>query len=106
MAQNLETLITSLKTVQIENRDNIDLDAPNLKKGCDRFSSDSLIYKLVCGFIGWKVPYSSNKILPMKFYSSSLELFTFQIHTIFLSLIFALESLSQPFLDLDVLHPD
>ena len=37
---------------------------------------------LSCGFIGWKVPYSSNKILPMKFYSSSLELSILQTHII------------------------
>ena len=72
----------SVKPFKSKNRDKIDLDAtnPNLKKGSDRFSSDSLTYELLCGFIGWKVPYSSNKILSMKFYSSSLELSTLQTH--------------------------
>ena len=44
--------------------------------------SDSLTYKLLCGFITSKVSYNSNKILPMKFYSSSLERSILQTHII------------------------
>ena len=77
----------SVKPFKSKNRDKIDLDAPNpnLKKGCDRdFFRQALTYKLLCGFIGWKVRYSSDKILAMKFYSSSLECSTLQIHIIFI----------------------
>ena len=46
--------IRSVKPFKSKNRDKIDLDATNqnLKKASDRFLSDGLTYKLVCGFIG------------------------------------------------------
>ena len=62
--------IDSVKQLKSKNRDKIYLDAPNpnLKKGCDRdFLRQGLIYKILYGLIGWKVWYSSDKILPMKF---------------------------------------
>ena len=67
--------ICSVKPFKLKNRDKIDVDAPNpnLKKDCDSFFSESITNELLCDFIGWKVSYSPNKILPMKFYSSSLE---------------------------------
>ena len=44
----------SVKPFKWKNRDKIYLDAtnPNLKKGSDRFLSESLTYKVLCGFIG------------------------------------------------------
>ena len=75
-------LMSSVKPFKSRNRHNIDLDVrnPNLKKVVIEILN--LTYKLICGFIGWKIPGSSNKILPMKFYSSSLELSTLQTHII------------------------
>ena len=73
--------ITSVKPFKSKNHDKIFLYTtnPSLKKGSDRdfraTCRDSITYKLLCEFIGWKGPYSSNKILQMKIYSSSLELF-------------------------------
>ena len=47
----------SVKPFQSKNRDKIEQDAtnPNLKKSYDRDFRDSLTYKLLCEFIGWKV---------------------------------------------------
>jgi len=89
--------ISSVKPFKSKNRDKIDLDAtnPNLKKGFVRFSSDSLTYKLLYGF-GGKVPYSSNKILPMKFYSRCLDSRTSLIIS-FIGWAVARKSLSEPF---------
>ena len=63
--KNLRDALPSVKPFKSKNRDKIDLDAtnPNLKK---------FLIEI----------FSSNKILPMKFYSSSLELFTLKIHII------------------------
>jgi len=69
--------ITSVTPFQSKNRDKIYLDAPNLKKGCDRdFRATCLTYKQWNGFIGWKIQESSNKISSAKFYSSCM------VHTV------------------------
>ena len=67
----------SVKPFKSKNRDKIYLDAPNqnLKKVVIEIIERQSNLQAIVYFIGWKVSYSSDKILPMKFYSSSLELF-------------------------------
>ena len=81
-AFHISSRMHSVKPFKLKNRDKIDIDATNqnLKKNS-----------------GWKVPYSSNKILPMKFYSSSLELSTLKTNVIVYRLGCRSKSLSEPF---------